>query len=190
MGADLYIDSLFQSNSKKYAKQFHKWAKIRDEKSKGIPEPIKNYLERADAEGVSMVASHARTYIKTFQEMKEAQKKVSAYYNQMYSKGYFRDSYNSSSVMGTLGLSWWSDVTPLLKNGELSPANAKKLIAMINSRKQNLPTKEQLLKRDATVDDNKNTVEAWHQMYKNSKLELIHFLTTAIKMGESISCSL
>lgn len=41
-------------------------------------------------------------------------------YEQKYSeqRGYFRDSYNSTSVMAAMGLSWWKDVVPMLTSGE------------------------------------------------------------------------
>ena len=37
----------------------------------------------------------------------QAQEIVSYFYDRMYSAGYFRDSYNSSSLFAVIGLSWW-----------------------------------------------------------------------------------
>ena len=54
-------------------------------------------------------------------------------YNDMYPTDlYFRDSYNSSSLMWSLGISWWKDVIPMLDDESmLSTEKAQDLIKMI-----------------------------------------------------------
>jgi hypothetical protein len=71
----------------------------------------------------------------------------------------------------------------------MSPANAEKFITLIRSRKLNLPTRKTLEDWHCTVDDKENSVEGWHKMYKRSRLELLRFLNTAIRLNESIRCS-
>ena len=50
-------------------------------------------------------------------------------------KGYFRDPYNSLSVLCKYELSWWSDIGELLDaNGVISVGNAQRLLAMLEER--------------------------------------------------------
>lgn len=125
-------------------------------------------------------------------EAKVAQEMVSAAYDALYPEGsYFRDSYNATSVMGTLGLSWWQDCGPLLnKAGNLTGENLKKFRKMVASAKQTLPTKEDLLADHASVDDNGNSVASWHEMYTSKRVKLLAFLDRAIKEKKPIRCSI
>ena len=60
---------------------------------------------------------------------------------------YFRDSYNSSSLLWTVGMSWWEDAEKLLtKKLEMSPRNCAKLFKMFDDAKakgQTLPKPQQ-----------------------------------------------
>ena len=58
----------------------------------------------------------------------EAQEQVLRYYDKMYQRGYFRDSYNPSNLLWLFGLSWWRDVLDVLvgKDGKMSPRNARR----------------------------------------------------------------
>ncbi len=66
---------------------------------------------------------------------KEAlQKEVTKYYDLMYSHGYFRDSYNNSSLLWQYDLSWWTDVSPMLAaDGILLPDQSATLLAMLDA---------------------------------------------------------
>jgi len=164
MGADLYIKSLQEVCQEKNRPLFDKWVKKRDALGADVPEDVRE----------------------------AAQKKVTYYYDKMYEKGYFRDSYNSTSVLWTLGLSWWTDVTEMLDDeGNLTPEKAVELVTMIESKKQKLPTKRELLDGHATVsDEGEDSVASWHKFYKEKKERLIQFLAQAIELGEPIHCSL
>lgn len=76
MGADLYIEKIHQPLLEKYQPLFDEAVRQRD----ALPRDSK--------------------------EAKAAQRKVTRYYDLMYSDGYFRDSYNVTSVLWRLGLSW------------------------------------------------------------------------------------
>jgi hypothetical protein len=76
MGADLYIRAIHDPIVEKYQPLFDKAVRRRD----ALP---------SDSN-----------------EQEVAQQEVEKYYDLMYSEGYFRDSYNSTNVLWTLGLSW------------------------------------------------------------------------------------
>lgn len=125
-------------------------------------------------------------------EAKLAQEMVTAAREALYPEAsYFRDSYNCTSVLNTLGLSWAQDCGPLLnKAGNLAGENLKKFRKIVNSAQQTLPTKEELLADHATVDDNGNNVASWHQMFTTKRVKLLAFLDRAIKEKKSIRCSI
>jgi len=62
----------------------------------------------------------------------KAQHQVERYYAKMYERGYFRDSYNRTSLLWLFGLSWWLHIGLLLEERDegcvLSPANAMWLL--------------------------------------------------------------
>ena len=84
MGADLYLRPVFEPNRKKWEGKFNETIKKRDACEKG-----------------------ALAWNRYQQEAHEC-------FNQMYAEGYFRDSYNSSNLLWKFGLSWWTDVIPML----------------------------------------------------------------------------
>jgi hypothetical protein len=108
VGADLYLNSVFQKNRDKYEPKFDHWVIKR------------NALEKAGEQEAA----------------DRAQKWVSKYYGKMYERGYFRDSYNSSNLLWLFDLSWWRDVLEVLvgKDGKMSPRNAKRFLQMLADR--------------------------------------------------------
>lgn len=112
-------------------------------------------------------------------EKQRLQRRVERCYHRMYSNGYFRDSYNDSNLLWRFGLSWWVDVIPMLnKDGELTPQRAQELLSTLESRFDEF---EQRL-ADAPSEQQRYFRKKWRQ--------LRYFLTTAIKQGEAIACSL
>lgn len=112
--------------------------------------------------------------------------------SQVYGVNYFRDSYNATSLLWALGLSWWQDIAAMLdESRNLTPQNAEKLLAMIESRQ--LPSPEALVQtegfRSAVVDRGKNSPDAWWQMLEKKQQVFAAFLRKAIDTGASIWCS-
>jgi hypothetical protein len=104
--------------------------------------------------------------------------------------GYFRDSYNGTSVLWTLGLSWWQDVTPLLnEEGELGGKNLKKFRDMVLNAKQEMPTESKLKEMYCKIDA-EETLESWHNYYTDKREKLLAFLNRAIELNSSIDASL
>ena len=110
-------------------------------------------------------------------EYKLASERVSGLYNELYPDTcYFRDSYNPSSVMWALGLSWWTDVIPMLDDeGNLSSEKAKELVSMIEDRTINLREDQE------TIGE---------EYFSERKEALLKFLQQSVSRGEPVECSL
>ncbi len=106
-------------------------------------------------------------------------------------EGYFRDSYNGTSVLWTLGLSWWQDVIPLLteEGGDLEGENLKKFRDMVASAEQELPTEKKLREMWCAITE-EETLESWHNYYKEKRDNLLAFVDRAISLESGIHCSL
>lgn len=154
MGADLYINSLYDKNRKKYEKKFNDACRKRDE-------------------------------AKTEKEKEKCQKQVSKYYDAMFSEGYFRDSYNATSVLWALDMSWWGNKY-IDENGVMSAGAALDFLKDVKAAKLKLPTLEQLKENYADVS---NGVRPWHTYYRRKKKDLIEFLKKAVELQEDIHCS-
>lgn len=162
MGADLYLESKHKACYDKYHALFMEAAAARDKP--GITE----------------------------KEKAEAQEKVSKYYNAMYSEGYFRDSYNSSSLLWQLDLSWWSDIIPLVnKKGYMAPTKMKKFKQMLLEKDISLDLGKEAKGKDWTFDNvSEKELKEWYDYFVEKKQELIDFIDTAIALKEPIRCSL
>jgi hypothetical protein len=160
MGADLYIQSQHDKTQKKWGPIFEAAVRKRDG------------FERGSAEA------------------EEAQKEVDAAYKGLCSpEGYFRDSYNCTSILWQLGLSWWRDVGDMLDDeGYMQPEKIKEFLAMIEAAE--LPEPEQLKLENATIDDGENSREAWHKSFVDHRKQLIAFLGHALDLNEPIYCSI
>ena len=103
MGADLYMNKSFKENELKYKPQLDK--KI--EERNALPEGS--------------------------DEANKAQEKVGELFNKLYSSEvYYRDSYNHGSLLWSLGLSWWDDVTKYIDDeGDMSPDKAQEFLDVI-----------------------------------------------------------
>ena len=159
MGADLYLNSVFQKHRDRYAPKFDHWVAKRNALRKA------GQREAAD----------------------EAQKSVLKYYDKIYERGYFRDSYNPSNLLWLFDLSWWQDVLEVLvgKDGKMSPRNAGRFLQMLADRE---PVFETNLKK---VKPAKGETQAEVEEYFREKYDRLKaFLRQAIDRKECIECSL
>jgi hypothetical protein len=148
MGADLYIESITAKAQEEFKPEFDEAVAMRDAEK----DPKKR---------------------------EELQERVSAAYDKMYpNDGYFRDSYNGTSLFRALGLSWWG-CGYIDEEGYISPQNAQKLLDDIKKKKVPKITVEY-------VDDG---VEEWQKYFEEKKARFEKFLETAIEMQESILAS-
>jgi hypothetical protein len=148
MGADLYISSEIKPLHEKLNPLFEDALKERDA------------IEDKDSK-----------------EYELASEKVNGIYNELYPDTcYFRDSYNPSSVMWALDLSWWTDVIPMLDDeGNLSSEKAEELVNMIEDREIELRSDQEPLGED---------------YFQERKEALLKFLRQSVDSGEPIECSL
>lgn len=160
MGADLYINSIYDPHYEKVRPQFDEACRVR------------NALDRT-----LQPTAYA-----------EAQAEVDRLYQELDSTGYFRDSYNSSSLFWIIGLSWWSDVGDMLDDeGDLQPAKAQELLDIVKGREPRLKT--YLADHDFSKDWSEPRAEI--VAYFEDKYERFKaFLQQAIDLNEPIHCSI
>ena len=141
-------------------------------------------VAREKYEPLFFEAVERRNDAKTDAEKEKIQEEVDKYYDALHPEdGYFQDPYDKRSVLWSLGLSWWEDCKNLLDSeGHLSGENLSTFIRLVEEAEQNLPTREQL-------DDDENSVEAWHKHYVERRETLLKFLKGAQKNKQAIRCS-
>jgi hypothetical protein len=177
MGADLYIRSISNKATEDYQSLFNK-------------------------------AVAQRNALPDGPQHEKAQEVVEKYYNLMYDHdGYFRDSYNATSLAWALGFSWWADVIPLLTDFESEDAhgniaddddtgnllfgeNLQTFRRMVAKEIKPDVTIERLRDQGALVDDDEHSPEAWLVYFEEKRMRLLRFIDTAIALDEPIYCSL
>lgn len=164
MGADLYIQSIFEENRKRYEPKFDGAVKRRD---------------AAKASGLNT-------------EAEIQQKLASKYYALMYSDGYFRDSYNGTSLFRLLGMSWWKDFSRLIDvNSKLHPTKAHFLLSKLNGMPLPKVNREYLISAHCTVAEHgENSVEDWNKYFEEKFEDFKKFLKLAVELDEAIDCSI
>ena len=106
------------------------------------------------------------------------QKEVEAAWRKLYPKeGYFRDSYNDSNLLWTMGLDYWKWFAKMLdEEGMLSVENAK-------------------LVRDEVLSREMTKIPEWEDedaraYFTEKRTRFIAFLERAIELNEPIYCSI
>jgi hypothetical protein len=202
MGADLYLPS-FKENREKCQKNFDSAVESRDrifpryfDGVNKINAYVLRKMNRGEANfGDDMVEiPENMTLPAEFEPMRErynqfvkAQARVNKWYNKMYEVGYFRDSYNGTSLFRRLGLSWWG--CKYIENGVISPENAQKLLDEVEQVELEPITKEELEENHCRVDDGENSPVTWNKMFSEKKACFVSFLKEAIDNHWSIEAS-
>jgi hypothetical protein len=103
-------------------------------------------------------------------------------------QGYFRDAYNSGSILGAFKLSWWRDITPLQDSeGVISLENVKKFRAMLE---ENTPNVGVHIAERMAAPENKDTQKEVEEYYIEGVMLLKKYLDDCIADGDSIRASL
>ena len=116
--------------------------------------------------------------------------------DKQYSVGYFRDSYNSSSLLSQLGLSWSSDISKRLnEESYLSVEDCKWLLDEINNRRiGETVTEEPMMARLFSVLGQEKTDVALDaerlEYFVKKKSMLVNLLLDAIELNEPLYCSI
>ena len=110
-------------------------------------------------------------------ERLQAQLRVNRFFDRMYAKGYFRDSYNEHNLLAKFGLTWWQDVgARLTVTGFLPPTQVRWLMQALEERKR---TFWSMIVRDPD----------WASYWRRDR-QLRAFLRQALQRNEAIECSL
>lgn len=107
----------------------------------------------------------------------EAQQQVNRYFELMYARGYFRDSYNESNLLRHFELSWGEDIIPRLNAAHA--LNVGQITWLLQTLKEREPLYKASIAKNAHKDD-------FVQAYR----ELRAFLRLALRRNEPIECSL
>lgn len=149
MGADLYIRSLYDEQTKVWQPLFDEAVRRRDKLPTGTP------------------------------EYEEAQKRVGQCFENMNDVGYFRDPYNGWDMLWRYGLSWWTDIIPLLdKDHRLSVANVEHVLALLDEHE------------DEFEDNMSECPPEEREYFETQAKSLRDFLNQAIELDEPIACIL
>ncbi len=149
MGADLYIQSLHAAQRARWERRYEAAAKLRDRLPAGST------------------------------EAKGAQAEVERSFEQMYARGYFRDPYNNRDVLWQFGLSWWTDIIPMLDGDSALSVSASRRLLLI------------LKERETAFEERLSAfLEKDQRYFRDRYAELQRFLNEAITLDEPITCSL
>jgi hypothetical protein len=172
MGADLYINKLYEARDKKYRKAFEDAVEKRNTFDKLVLEKCPKWSPKYEA----------------LQKRSERlQKAVGKAYDAMYGGGvYFRDSYNRTNMLNLFGLSWWNDFSKFLdKENHLSVENCKRVLAECKLREATF--RKNIQKMELIEDETREDVVKYFEMdYKEFK----RFLNKAIKTNNFIRASI
>lgn len=160
MRADIYLNSVYKSNDGKYNKLFQRAAQLRDQASSEISR-----------------AQH--------------QAKVDEYYDKMHSpQGYFRDSYNNSSLLWVYNMSWWDIADKwLTDDGHLPIGRAIEFRAQIKEINHDAEVNRWLEDNKNSLSTAANSAWEWRMYFAKKREELLALLTASINSDEPLMCS-
>lgn len=164
MGADIFLRSVNQKALDEHKPKFHAAVEARD----AYAESLKGKALTPEQEA----------------EAKRLQDVVIEHYNGMFSEGYYRDSYNATSLFGVIGFSYWKDMTPDLVDSRLP---VPKMLVW----RQRIA--EAMIDRDAVrkvVSQSKDSFDDWLAYFEAKRERFIALLDQAIELNEPLDCSL
>ena len=129
----------------------------------------------------------------TDKEKERWQKEVDRLWEEQNQDSYFRDSYNDSSLLWQIGLSWWGDITPLLNEERYLPlAKVKWFLEKVKVWEVPAPKDLKFKGPFPAGDDRPSDQELkdWHEYFVKKKRRLEEFLIRCLELEESPSCSL
>jgi hypothetical protein len=172
MGADIYLNSKFEKNY----------------------EEVQKEIDELEA---LFKSTHKQTLLDVADGKEDKLFKLTRpLLDKQYSVGYFRDSYNSSSLLSQLGLSWSSDIiSKLNEESYLSVEDCKWFLYEINNRRiGESPIEEPVMsslfnalgleKSDVELDAEKI------EYFVKKKSMLVNLLLDAIELNEPLYCSI
>lgn len=185
MGADIYLRSVSDKTRAEWEVKFNEAVKARDAHYAGVRTVLAAYIPDGVKPPVGCVV---------ITKDDPWQKAVEEAHAAMYSAGYYRDPYNPSGLFQLLGISWWRDVTPMLRKRDrcLPIRQAKKLKQMIEAKAPITDAMVRAYLREHRKDFGKSTrdVAGWGERWRKDYADLIALLDQSIELNEPLDCSL
>lgn len=171
MGADIYLNSKFNKNYDKVQKEIDELERLYKSTA---PQSI---LDAADGE------------TDKFNEMRLD------LLEKQYSVGYFRDSYNNSSILSQLGLSWSGDIAQRLEDSMLQVEDCKWLLEEVKNRRigEGVVQEKAMTSLYQVLGLTKPDIELDSEMieyFVNKKIKFMDLLQDAIDLNEPLYCSI
>ena len=142
---------------------------------------------KAEIEPLFDAAVQRRANATTDTEREAAQQEVAKYYDALYAKGYFRDSYNSTSLFAMYGKSWWQ--LSYDDDGYLPIEEARRLLADLKIVGINEAVfHERFGGRAQNAIGSMSTAE-WREYFEKKRAHLIALLEQSIELNEPLYCS-
>lgn len=181
MGADLYIRSLHDAAEAQYKPIFGAAVKARDEYAEANKATLKH-----DRETGAILDP----------EYDKLQAVVHEAYENMYEKngGYFRDSYNTTSLFWMIGLSWWKndyieDAPDEEAYPTISVAQAARLLEEVETKEITPTMVAAMLEKEKERVGDPNDLSGWTTYFQEKRERFIAFLKRAIALNEPIQAS-
>ena len=116
-------------------------------------------------------------------------------YNEFDESGdYFRDSYNSSSLLNIIGLSWWRDVIPMLdEEGQLPIIHAMRLWKMIEKSpivRETIKARMEEVSFGEKEELSDKELDEWYDYFVEKKATFMKMLDRSIENNNPLLCSL
>jgi hypothetical protein len=131
-----------------------------------------------------------RNLAKTEGMKAEWQAKVEKYFDAMHpEEGYFRDSYNPSSVFQVMDLSWWELGARMLVDDHLPIDKAKKLLTMI----ERCPITYEMVTahyEKNELHESKQSIDEWFKYFTAKRERFMALLRKSIELNEPLLWSI
>lgn len=141
---------------------------------------LKSIFDKNEAEIKPLLdaAVQRRDNATTDTEREAAQQEVAKYYDALYAKGYFRDSYNDTSLFWLYGKSWWQ--LNYDDGGYLPIEEARRLLADLKIVGIN----------EAVFHERfGGRAPKWREYFEKKRAHLIALLEQSIELNEPLYCS-
>ncbi len=193
MGADLYINSITDAAREKYQFAFDAAVTARNGLQEEYAKSNPNSSERIRSVRMATEYQMPDTFevpvlneeeIRVSEALASLQVKVDEIYDFMFpDDGYFRDSYNNSSLFWILGLSWWQDVGELTDDESLLHADGaiQTLREMVMSK---------VIPDEVTIEGSDENSKELGDHFKAKKARFIQFLDKALELKQPILASI
>ena len=119
----------------------------------------------------------------------KTQEDVDNVWEAMYpDEGYFRDSYNLTSLLWVLGLSWWRDIK-YDEDGNLPIEQAEWFLEKLESNPITLDKVKEYINSTEIKNNKDDTPEQWCEYWQEKHNHLCQLLRKSIELDEPLSCS-